>query len=238
MYDEYFYMNLVDITGEALRQAFGDLLRGVISFVPLLILAILVLVIGWFIALGVGRLVSDILKRIKFNQVFERGNWKEALEKAELKVDPAAFVGAIFKWVLVIVFLLAAVEILGFQQFAGFLVSVLEYLPNVIVAALIIVVAAIIADIVEKVVRAAVEGTSMGHGQLISSVVKWFIWIFAIFSALLQLDIAVLPVQVLIQTFVQGIGYGIALAFAIAFGIGGKDMAAEILRELRNKLRG
>lgn len=230
-------MNVITITSEALTQAFGDLLAGVVVFVPLLILALLVLIIGWFISVGVGRLVTDILKKVKFNQVFERGNWKEALEKAELKADPSGFIGGIFKWVLVIVFLLAAVEILGFEEFSGFLRDVLGYLPNVIVAALIFVVAIIIADIVEKIVRAAVEGTSIGHGQLIGSVVKWFIWIFAIFSALLQLDIAVLPVQVLIQTFVQGIGYGIALAIAIAFGLGGKDQAAEILQELRAKMQ-
>ena len=230
-------MDFVNITSGALNEVFRNLFAGVVSFVPLLILAILVLVIGWVISVGVGRLVADILKRIKFNQVFERGDWKEALERADLKVDPAGFIGGIFKWVLVIVFLLAAVEILGFEQFAGFLVGVLGYLPNVIVAALIFVVAIIIADIVEKVVRAGVESTKVGHGQLIGSVVKWFIWIFAIFSALLQLDIAVLPVQVLIQTFVQGIGYGIALAVAIAFGLGGKDQAAEILRDLRSKLQ-
>src|SRR3989344_4983411 len=230
-------MNLVQITSSALSDAFRDLLSGVVSFVPLLIFAILVLLVGWFIAVGVGRLVADLLTRIKFNQVFERGNWKEALAKADLKVDPAGFIGAIFKWVLVIVFLLAAVEILGFEQFAGFLRDVLAYLPNVIVAALILVVAIIVADIAEKVVRASVEGAKIGHGQFISSVVKWFIWIFALFSALLQLDIAVLPVQVLIQTFVQGIGYGVALAVAIAFGLGGKDQAAEILRDLRNKMQ-
>ena len=230
-------MDFLNITSGALTEAFRNLFEGIMSFVPLLILAILVLVIGWIISVGVGRLVADILKRIKFNQVFERGNWKEALEKADLKVDASAFVGGIFKWVLIIVFLLVAVEILGFDQFAGFLVDVLIYLPNVIVAALIIVVAAIISDIVEKIVRATVEGTRVGHGQLIGSMVKWFIWIFAIFSALLQLNIAVLPVQVLIQTFVQGIGYGIALAVAIAFGIGGKDQAAEILRELRSKMQ-
>ena len=230
-------MNLVQITSSALSDAFRDLLSGVVSFVPLLIFAILVLLVGWFIAVGVGRLVADLLTRIKFNQVFERGNWKEALAKADLKVDPAGFIGGIFKWVLVIVFLLAAVEILGFEQFAGFLRDVLAYLPNVIVAALILVVAIIVADIAEKVVRASVEGAKIGHGQFISSVVKWFIWIFALFSALLQLDIAVLPVQVLIQTFVQGIGYGIALAVAIAFGLGGKDQAAEILRDLRNKMQ-
>ena len=230
-------MNLVQITSSALSDAFRDLLSGVVSFVPLLIFAILVLLVGWFIAVGVGRLVADLLTRIKFNQVFERGNWKEALAKADLKVDPAGFIGGIFKWVLVIVFLLAAVEILGFEQFAGFLRDVLAYLPNVIVAALILVVAIIVADIVEKVVRASVEGAKIGHGQFISSVVKWFIWIFALFSALLQLDIAVLPVQVLIQTFVHGIGYGVALAVAIAFGLGGKDQAAEILRDLRNKMQ-
>lgn len=230
-------MNVIEVTSGALNQAFGELLAGVVAFVPLLIVAIIVLVIGWFISVGVGRLIADILKRIKFNQVFERGNWKDALEKAELNADPAGFVGGIFKWVLFIVFLLASVEILGFQEFAGFLRDVLAYLPNVIVAALILVVAIIIADIVEKIVRAAVEGASIGHGQLIGSVVKWFIWIFAIFSALLQLDIAAVPVQAFIETFIQGIGFGIALAFALAFGIGGKDQAAEILQELRGKLR-
>ena len=230
-------MNAIQITSDALYRAFfEELIPGVVSFVPLLILAIIVFVIGWLFSVGIGRVVTDILKRIKFNQIFERGNWKEALERADLKIDPAGFVGSIFKWVLAIVFLLAAVEILGFSQFAGFLRDVLGYLPNVIVAALIFVVAIIIADIVEKIVRAAVEGTSVGHGHLVGSIARWFIWIFAIFSALLQLDIAVLPVQVLIQTFVQGIGYGLALAMAIAFGLGGRDMAAEILRKMKDKI--
>jgi hypothetical protein len=229
-------MNAVQITGDALNRAFSDLLTGVIAFVPLLILALIVFVIGWLIAVGVGRLVTDILKRIKFNQVFERGNWKEALEKAELNTDPSGFVGSIFKWVLVVVFLLATVEILGFNQFAGFLRDVLGYLPNVIVATLIFVVAIIIADIVEKVIRAGVEGTKLGHGHLMGAIARWFILIFATFSALLQLDIAVLPVQVLIQTFVQGIGYGLALAMAIAFGLGGKEMAADLLSRMKNKI--
>jgi hypothetical protein len=228
-------MNAVEITRNALDAAFTDLIAGVVSFVPLLILAIIVFVVGWLVAVVVGKLVADILKRFKFNQVFERGSWKEALEKAELNIDPAGFIGSIFKWILLIVFLLAAVEILGFNQFAGFLRDVLAYLPNVIVAALIFVVAIIIADIAEKVVRAAVEGARVGHSHFIGAVVRWFIWIFAIFSALLQLDIAVLPVQVLIQTFVQAIGYGVALAFAIAFGIGGKDVAADLLRQIKTK---
>ncbi|GAI23290.1 unnamed protein product, partial [marine sediment metagenome] len=104
-------------------QALQNLWQGFLGFIPLLVGAIIVFVIGWFISVGVGKLISEILKRIRFNQIFEKGGWKEALEKAEIRVDASGFIGAICKWVLVIVFLLAAVEILGLVQFADFLVK-------------------------------------------------------------------------------------------------------------------
>jgi len=217
------------ITIEALK----DLWQGFLMFLPKLIGAIIVFIIGWFISVGIGKLVAEILKRLRFNSIFERGCWKEALEKAELKVDPSGFVGAIVKWVLVIVFLLAAVEILGMVQFAGFLNKVLAYLPNVIVAALILVVAVIIADILEKLVRVAVEGIRVGYGKLVGSIVKWAIWIFAILAILMQLKIAV----ELILTLFTGFVIMVAIAGGIAFGLGGKEMAGEILQTLRDKLR-
>jgi len=117
-------------------QALQHLWQAFLSFMPILLGAIIVFVIGWFIAVGIGKIVTEILKKVKFNQIFEKGNWDEALAKADIKVDASGFIGAIVKWVLVIVFLLAAVDILGFVQFAGFLSSVLGYLPNVILAAL------------------------------------------------------------------------------------------------------
>ncbi|MBU1015416.1 hypothetical protein KKI17_03225 [Patescibacteria group bacterium] len=213
--------------------------QGFLGFIPALVGAFLILLVGWIISVGVGKLVADVLKRLRFNQIFERGTWKDALERAELQTDPAGFIGGIFKWVLMIVFLLAAVDVLGLEGFGAWLTNdVLGYLPNVLAAALIIVVAAIIADIAEKVVRAAVEGMQAGYGSLAGGVVKWFIWTFAIFSALLQLNIAVLPIRVLIETFVQAMGYGAALAFAIAFGLGGKDVAAEVLQGLKRRFRG
>ncbi|XOB41872.1 MAG: mechanosensitive ion channel family protein [Candidatus Nealsonbacteria bacterium] len=214
-------------------QALQNLWQGFLGFIPLLVGAIIVFVIGWFISVGVGKLISEILKRIRFNQIFEKGGWKEALEKAEIKVDASGFIGAICKWVLVIVFLLAAVEILGLVQFADFLVKVLAYLPNVIVAALIFVVAVIIADILEKVVRAAVEGVKVGYGQLVGVIVRWSIWIFAILAILIQLKIA----PSLLQTLFIGFVALITIAGGIAFGLGGKDVAAELLQDLKKKLK-
>ena len=138
------------------------------------------------------------------------------------------------KWVLVIVFLLAAVEILGLVQFAGFVKNVLAYLPNVIVAALIFVVTVIVVDIVEKVVRAAVEGVKVGYGHFVSAIIKWSIWIFAVLAILHQLGIA----RSFMETLFTGFVAMLVIALGISFGLGGKEVAAEILRDLRNKLKG
>ncbi len=214
-------------------QALQNLWQGFLSFIPVLLGTIIVFVIGWFISVGVGKLITEILKRIKFNQIFERGGWKGALEKAEIKVDPSGFIGAIVKWILVIVFLLAAVEILGLIQFAGFLKSVLAYLPNVIVAALIFVVTVILVDIVEKVVRVAVEGIKVGYGAMVSAVIKWSIWVFALLAILYQLGIA----KPFMETLFTGLVAMLVISLGIAFGLGGKEVAAEILQDVKRKLK-
>lgn len=216
-------------------QALENLWQGFLNFVPALIGAIIVFVIGWFIGIGIGKSVAGILKKLRFNQFFEKGVWQSALEKAELKIDAAGFVGVIFKWIIVLVFLMAAVDILGLKEFAIFLKSILGYLPNVIVAVLIFVAAIVIADLVEKIVRVAVESTRVGYGHLVGVIVRWSIWIFAILAILTQLKIEAADWVI---GFVRIIFVGIVAMAAIAFGLGGKDVAAEILQDLRRRLKG
>lgn len=221
--------NWLDTTIMALKS----LWIGFIDFIPNFIGALLVFIIGWIIAVAIGKLVAEILKKIRFNQIFEKGSLKTALEKAEIKVDASSFIGAIVKWVLLIAFLIAALQILGLNQLERFFVDVLNYLPNVIVAAFILVVASIIADILEKIVRAAVEGVKIGYGQIVGAIIKWSIWIFAILAILLQLGIA----EDLVKIIVQGSVALIVIAGGIAFGLGGKEVAGEIVRDIREKLR-
>ena len=225
---------LVQTWAQITTYALQNLWQGFLTFIPTLIGAIIVFIIGWFISVGIGKLVAEVLIRIKFNKLFEKTGWKQALEKAELKVNAAEFIGAIAKWVLVIVFLLAAVEILGFVQFASFLKSILAYLPNVIVATLILVVTVILVDIVEKVVRTAVEGVKVGYGHLVSVMIKWSIWIFAVLAILHQLGIA----RPFMETLFTGFVAMLVISLGIAFGLGGKDVAAEILQDLKKKLQG
>lgn len=211
---------------QGLWEGFADRIWSIIG-------AILIFIIGWFIAVGVGRVVAEILKRLKLNRLFDKTGWKDALEKAELKVNAAEFIGAIFKWILVIVFLMAAVEVLNLVQFANFLKEVLAYLPNVIIAALIFVVAVIIADILEKIVRATVEKIRTGYAQLAGAIVKWAIWIFAILAILMQLKVA----SALIETLFTGLVAVIVISAGLAFGLGGRDAAKDLLEGLKRKVQ-
>ena len=207
--------------------------QGFVEFIPSLVATVIVLVIGWFIAIGIGRLVSEILNRLNFNAFFEKSSWKDAIQKADLKVDVAKFVGSIFKWIIFIVFLLIAVEILGLPQFAEFLRMVLSYLPNVIVAVLIFIVAVIVVDILEKIIVASVGRVKIGYAQFTGVIVRWAIYIFAFLAILIQLGIA----KELLQILFTGAVALVVISAGIAFGLGGKDVAAEILRDLRDKTK-
>ena len=212
-------------------------LQQLVIFIGRLILAIVVFIIGYLISIGIGRLIAEILKSVKFNRLFEKEGWKRALQRANVEVNPAEFVGVIFKWVFVIVSLLLAVDVLKLTSFAGFLTKVLDYIPNVIVAVLVFVVAIIISDIVEKVVRATVERLKVGYGYLAASIVRWAIWVFAFFLVLGQL----LPNNTLVATLYNGIVYGIvgalALGIGLAIGLGGKDTAAKYISEMYTKIK-
>ncbi len=215
-------------------QALQGLWTAVVQFIPQLVGALIVFIIGWFISAALGKVIADILKRLKFNQIFAKENFKKALEDADLRVDPSEFIGGIVKWVLIIVFLLAAVDILGFSEFGVFLQKVVSYLPNVLVASFIFVVAVIIADIVGKILHATVESAQMGSGRYVALIVKWSIWIFTIIAVLLQLGVA----PFLLQTLFTGVVAALALATGLSFGLGGKDAAAGIVEDLKKKLKG
>lgn len=218
-----------NITLQALQNVWQGM---VVDFLPKLVVGLAVFIIGWMIAAGLGKITARLLKKINLDSLFQKSGWKSALENAEIRVDPSEFVGAIFKWILVIVFLQIFAEILGLISFAAFLTSVLVWLPNVIVAAAIFVVSIIVADITEKVIKASVSRLGIKYSQLLGAVVRVAIYVFAVLAILLQLGVA----QALINTIITGIVGMFALAFGLAFGLGGKDAAADAIRSLKGKL--
>lgn len=204
----------------------------VIGFVPLLLGALIVFVLGWIIALALGQLVEQVVRALKIDNLLMKLEVEKVLERGGVKLNAGAFVGGLVKWFFMVVFLLAAVNILGLNDVSGFLKDVLLYIPNVVIAAVILIIAALVAETTEKLVRGSIEAA--GHrGSLAGVAARWSIWIFALIAALLQLRI----VPELIQAVVSALVYGIALAFGIAFGLGGKDAAADMIAKVRGEIR-
>lgn len=216
------------ITLEALEKAW----QGIIGFLPNLIASIVLFLIGWLISCALGKLTAEILLRLGFDKLFERTGWKDVMEKAELKVGPSEFTGAIVKWISVIIVLLISVEALGFSQFASLLNQFILWLPNLVVAIAIFLVAIILADILDKLVVISVKKVGIKYAEFLGEATKWTVYIFSLLIILLQLGVA----ETVINAFIIGFIAMISLAFGLAFGLGGKDAAAQFIEELKKKI--
>lgn len=204
----------------------------VIGFLPLLIGAIIVFIIGWIIAVALGKLVEHIIRALRIDALLVKLDFERTLERGGFRLNTGAFIGGLVRWFLIVVFLLASVNILGLGQVSAFLTSVLLYIPNVVVAALVLIIAAIVAQAVERLVRGSVEAAGY-HGGLVGIVARWAIWVFAFIAVLLQLGIA----TALVQTLITGLIAALALAFGLSFGLGGKEAAAGWIDRVRSELR-
>lgn len=201
------------------------------DFLPLLLGAVVLFVIGWIVAIALGKVVEQLVRALRVDQLLSRLEVEKAMERAGWRLNSGAFIGGLVKWFLIVVFLLAAANALRLNDVSVFLRDVLNYLPKVIVAVLILIIAALVADTVERLVRGSVQAA--GHrGSLAGVTVRWAIWLFAIFAVLIQLGIA----RELVLAFVSALVYGVALALALAFGLGGKEAAAQFIEKVRGEL--
>lgn len=226
-------LGIIQTWSEVTLNALKDLWRGFIEFIPALIGALIIFIIGWFISVWIGKLVAGILKKIRIDRIFESPKWQQAFEEAGLKVGVSEFLGSLIKWILIIVFLLIAVQILGLHEFALFLEKIVNWLPNLIIAAAIFVVAVIIADYAEKLIKAIVGKMEVGYTKFLGISVKVAIWVLAIIAIFSQLGVAADIIQIL----TTGVIALIVITLGLAFGLGGKDLAKEILDNLKRKIR-
>lgn len=209
-------------------QSFQNLWIGVVEFIPKFIIAFIIFIIGWLIAVSLGKVVAQVLHVLKIDRLFETIGLEEPVARAGFKLDASGFIGGLVKWFFIVVFLIAAVDVLGLDQVNIFLRDVVAYLPNVIVASIILVVAAVVADVMRKIVAGSAKAAHLPSTELLGGITKWAIWIFAILAALYQLGIA----GPFVQTFFTGFVAALAIGVGLAFGLGGKDAAGRFLAKL------
>lgn len=224
---------LIQTWTEVLTQSFQDIGTGFIEFVPSLFVAFVIFIIGWVVGSVLGRVVGQIIKSLKVDNALRTAGFDEILSRAGFELNAGGFLGGLVKWFIIIVFLVASLDVIGLTQVNIFLQQVvLLYLPQVIVAVLILLVAAVIAEVMQNLVIGGAKAAHMTSAHFLGSVAKWAIWIFAILAALNQLGVA----TAFVQTLFTGIVVAVSLAVGLAFGLGGQDAAGRYLEKIRGEI--
>lgn len=220
--------------GTTLSSSFNNLLGATINFLPNLVLAIIIFVIGWFLGVLIGRVIAQAIRAIKVDHALKAAGVEDVVNRAGWTLNSGEFIGALVKWFIIIVFLLAALSAMGLTSVTLFLqLGLLPYLARVIVAVLIIAIAAVVAEVAQSVVSGSARAAGVSSAGFAGTVAKWAIWIFAILAALDQLG-----VTPFVQTIFTGVVVALSIAFGLAFGLGGQEAAARFIERTRDDMKG
>src|ERR687893_476682 len=206
-------------------QPLQEALSTFFSYIPQLVGAIVILVIGYVIARVLQALVGRVLQGIGFDGWMERGGIKQFFDRAQTNQTPATILGALVFWFVFIIAITMAADALGIPQVSAVLAQLIAYIPSIIAAILILILAALLANFLSSIVRGATGS------DILASVARYAIIVYAVFAAVTQLGIAVeLPAP----TFLIVLG-AVALAAAIAFGLGSREVAQDIVEKAYNR---
>ncbi len=204
---------------------------GMIAFLPNLLGAFIVFVVGLAVAASLGALVEKIFNALKFDSFLMKLGLAPYFERAGLRLRGARFLGQIVNWFLTIVFLLAASDILNLRGFSSFLNDVLAYIPNIVVAVLVMLAAVVVGNLLRRLVMASVMGAKLHAANFLGTLTWWAVVVFGILTALVQLNVAAAIINSLLTGFIAML----ALAGGLAFGLGGRDYAAHLIGKLRER---
>ncbi|MGB9763687.1 MAG: mechanosensitive ion channel family protein [Minisyncoccia bacterium] len=222
------WSNLIDVSYNALY----NLWNGFIIFFPTLLGGVILLLLGIFIGNSLGDLVEKIVDLIKLDKALEKAGFDKIIDRAGLKLNSGYFLGQIVKWLIILAFLIATCNIWGLTEVATFIQNIVNYIPNVIVAVLILLISIVIGDYLAKSVKASLGGAGLRYKNFLGSLTSWTVIIFGLLAAMTQLKIA----EDLIKTLFTGIVALLALAGGLAFGLGGKDLAQDLLKKIKEDL--
>jgi hypothetical protein len=218
-------MQAITDWGTALITSFATALALVFAFIPKLIGFLLILLIGWFVAKALARIVTGLLRKVGFDNFSNRIGLNRFDQRMGVHLDAAGILGQIVFWFIFLIFLVPALESLGITSVTVILNQFIAYIPDVFVAILILFLGALLATVVADIVRGLTATAGIGNPNLFAAIARWAILLFAIFMALSQLRIAPAIVELLFSAIV----FGSALAFGLAFGLGGRDAAQRLI---------
>ena len=224
---------LINQWSEVLQGSFREIGMGLANFIPNLFVAVVIFVIGWIVGSILGKVVGQIITSLKIDNALKSAGVGELVTKAGFNLNAGAFIGGLIKWFFIIVFLVAALDVLKLTQVNQFLQNVvLSYLPQVIVAIFILLVAVVIAEAMQKIVIGSAKAANIKSANFLGAATKWAIWIFAILTTMMQLGIG----TAFINTLFTGVIIAFSLAIGLSFGLGGQEAASRYIEKIRHEI--
>ncbi|MDQ3076476.1 MAG: hypothetical protein M3Q63_00255 [bacterium] len=222
---QQYFNNIGDVTVASLKTAWFEVLQ----YLPTIIGAILILFIGWIIAIVLGSLVQNAVKLIGLDETIERTGINQKLRVTGQYKLLSGMLGKLTKWFIILITLIAIANTFNLPQVTQFLNAVALYIPRVIVAVIILVIGMLLSDFVARILSTGINASKLPvrHRTTIISVARYAIIVFSIMAALVQLNIVPALIEILFA--------GLVLALALAFGLGGREEAARFLASMRTE---
>src|SRR4051812_37414051 len=218
---------------DAMITSFAAALALLMSAIPKIIGFALILIAGWFIASLIEKGLAAVLRTIRFNELSQRAGLADFVQKMGVNTDPAGMIGLVVKWFVRLIALVVAFDALGLPAVSDVLRQLLLWLPNVVVALVVLVIGGLAARGLSGVVRGTASEAGLSNANLLAKVASGLVWAFAIVVAVNQIGIA----TTLVNTLFMAIVGSIAVAVGLAFGLGGRETAAMIVRNWYEKSR-
>ncbi len=195
-------------------------------------IVVAVVLVGLFVAKILSSVARTIIRRAKIDKAFSSLGWSDQLDNIGIDAKPSTIIGWLVKWFVLIAVFSGVINYLGAQQLSDFFNDILAYLPNVIIAVVIVVVGSLIANFVRTAVAGVLESAhSVANKKLATSVPYYAIMTITILTALNHLGIGGNMIEILFT----GIVVALSLGLGLAFGLGGRDHAARLLDKLSQK---
>jgi len=198
---------------------------------PSIVGALLLLVIGWIVAGFVGGLAARLLRKVGVDQLATKAGITAFLQRARIKLDAAGLVGGIVTWYVRLIFVVMAANAVGITAVSSVLSQIIGFIPNLLVALLILGAFAWLAGVTRNLVLGATESAAVPNSGALATLAYATVLGFGIVAAASQIGVA----ATLINILFTGVVAAVALAFALAFGLGGREEAARVLRDWRGQ---
>jgi hypothetical protein len=212
--------------GAALTASLTSALALFLTAIPRIIGFLVIIIIGWLIAGALAAGVAALLRAVRFNDLAQRSGLSGFVRNMGVNTDASGLLAEITKWFVRLIVLVVAFDALGLPAVSNVLNQFLLWIPNLVVAVVVLVIAGLAANALGNLVRGSTAQAGLGNPDLLGTIARVAVWGFGIVVAVNQIGIA----STLINTLFMGFIGALALAAGLAFGLGGRETAAQIVQ--------